>query len=351
MPNYYNKDLYKVLNLTCDASKEEIKSAYRKLVRIYHPDVSPESADVNKFKEIKEAYDVLTDDEARQKYDVLHGFFREKLEKEANKTTHKNKYDEFIKNAKEKAQQPQSFTKSFNDALDSLFKNSNVRSKKDINKTAPVNGSDISLELSVSCFEAVNGTNRKVNILHTEPCPNCGGRIFINGAKCSMCAGSGIVSLQKKINVKIPQGVKQGSKIRIKNEGNKGLNGGKNGDLYLIVNIEKNSYYEIEGTNVLCNLPVTPFEAVLGAEISIPAIDGNISVKIPPMTSSGQKLKLEGAGVYNKSKTKKGDMIITVYIKLPKNFSDKELELYNKLKNLSADDIRKDLKNAKKSIN
>ncbi len=350
MTNYYNKDLYKVLNLTYEASKEEIKSSYRKLVRIYHPDVSPQSADVNKFKEIKEAYDVLIDDEARQKYDVLHGYFREKLEKEVNKTNHKNKYDEFIKNAKEKSQQPQSFTKSFNDALDSLFKNSNVRSKKDI-KSAPINGSDISLELSVSCFEAISGTNRKINILHTEPCPNCEGRIFINGSKCSMCAGSGIVSLQKKINVKIPQGVKQGAKIRIRNEGNKGLNGGKNGDLYLIINIEKNPYYEIEGTNVLCNLPVTPFEAVLGAEISIPATDGNISVKIPPMTSSGQKLKLEGAGVYNKSKTKKGDMIVTVYIKLPKNFSAKELELYNELKNLSSVDIRRDLKNAKKSIN
>ena len=103
MTNYYNKDLYKVLNLTYEASKEEIKSSYRKLVRIYHPDVSPQSADVNKFKEIKEAYDVLIDDEARQKYDVLHGYFREKLEKEVNKTNHKNKYDEFIKNAKEKS--------------------------------------------------------------------------------------------------------------------------------------------------------------------------------------------------------------------------------------------------------
>ena len=348
LPNYYNKDLYKVLNLTYTATKEEIKSAYRKLVRIYHPDVSPESADVNKFKEIKEAYDVLIDDIARQKYDVLYGFFREKIGKEVNKNT--NKYEEYMKSAQAKANKPQSFSKSFNDALDGLFNNT-YTTKKNVKKSPAVNGSDISTEVNVSCFEAINGTNRKVNILHTEPCPNCGGRIFINGTKCSMCSGSGIVSLQKKINVKIPQGVKQGSKIRIKNEGNKGLNGGKNGDLYLIVNIEKNPYFDIEGINVLCNLPITPFEAVLGCEVSIPALDGNLSVKIPPMTSSGQKLKLDGAGVYNKSKTKKGDMIITVYIKLPKNYSAKELELYNQLKNLSSDDIRKDMKNAKNSVN
>ena len=103
-------------------------------------------------------------------------------------------------------------------------------------------------------------------------------------------------------NVKIPQGVSQGSKVRVKKEGNKGLNGGKDGDLYLIVTVEKHPFFEIDGQNILCTLPITPFEAALGAEITVPAIEGNVTVKIPPMTSSGQKLRLSGQGIENKTK-------------------------------------------------
>ncbi len=346
MPNYYNKDLYKILNLTFEASKDDIKSAYKKLAKMYHPDVAGANGNIDKFKEIKEAYDILSNDEARKKYDVLRGFYTQRLEKEAEKSSYKNKYDTYIKQAKKHSEKPESFSNSINEALDSLFHTKNIKQKFKEEIKTPINGSDINLDVNVSCFEAITGTNRKVNILHTQPCPNCEGRTFINGAKCTMCNGTGEISLQKKINVKIPKDVKQGSKIRIKKEGNKGLYGGKDGDLYLIVNIEKNPYFETEGMNILCNLPITPFEAVLGAEITVPYIDGNINVKIPPMTSSGQKLRLAGMGLYNKSKTKKGDMIITVLIKLPQKLSKKEQELYDELKTISNDDIRADM-NAK----
>lgn len=343
MANYYNKDLYKVLNLTYEATAEEIKASFRKLARVYHPDVAAGEDDIKKFKEIKEAYDVLCDVDARRKYDMLHGFFKEKIKKEYE-TQRKNKYEEYIKKAKRNANTNEPFSKSFNEALDSLF-----YSKKETKQTpkTPVNGEDINLDLTITCFEAVNGTNRKVNILHTQPCHNCEGRKFINGSQCPMCKGSGTVSLQKKINVKIPKGVSQGSKVRIKNEGNKGINGGKDGDLYLLISVEKHPYFDFDGLDVLCTLPITPFEAVLGADIKIPALDGDINLKIPSMTSSGQKLRLTGQGLENKSKTKKGDMIVTVMIKLPEKLSDEEKELYEKLKNISANDIRKDMKNAK----
>ncbi len=347
MANYYNKDLYKVLDLTYEASAEEIKASFRKLARTYHPDVSTKTEDIEKFKEIKEAYDILIDTESRRKYDALHGFYREKIRKnyEKEQQNKKNKYEEYIKKAKQKAQNPESFAKTFNDALDNLF-----HAKKETSNQEPktaVNGEDINMDITISCFEAVNGTNRKVNILHTQPCPNCGGRKFINESQCSMCKGLGTISLQKKINVKIPKGVNQGSKVRVKKEGNKGFNGGKDGDLYLIVTIEKHPFFEIDGLNILCNLPITPFEAVLGAEINVPALEGSVNVKIPPMTSSGQKLRLTGQGIENKSKSKKGDMILTVSIKLPDNFSDEEKNLYEKLKELSSFDIRRDLKNGK----
>ena len=347
MANYYNKDLYKILNVNFDATLDEIKQSYRKLVRECHPDVAGENSDVKKFKEIQEAYEVLTNTETRKKYDVLHGFYREKLKKQ-EETTRKNKYEEYIKKAKQNSNKPENFTKSINSALDNLFHSGKQATGQKRQEQKPIiNGEDINVNITISCFEALNGTNRKVNILHTQPCPNCFGRKFINGSQCSMCNGSGQLSLQKKINVKIPKGVSQGSKVRVKKEGNKGLNGGKDGDLYLIVDIEKNPYFSIDGNNILCNLPITPFEAALGTEVTIPVFGEKVSVKIPPMTSSGQKLRLAGLGIENKSKTKKGDMIVTIQIKLPEKLSEKEKALYNQLKELSKYDIRKDLKDAK----
>ena len=345
LANYYNKDLYKVLNLTYKATKEEIKSAYRKLVMTCHPDVSSDENNTKKFQEIKEAYDILLDDNARKKYDILHGYFREKLEEELKKSQKKQKDAEYIKKAKEKANTSEPFSKAMNEALDSLFKTKTKKNSQDYKK--PVNGSDINVDITVTFNEAVNGTNRKVNILHTQPCPNCEGRKFINGNQCPMCKGLGTISAQKSLNVKIPKDVKQGSKVRVRKEGNKGLYGGKDGDLYLIINIEKNPYFETDGLDIICTLPITPYEAVLGAEVTIPAPGGNASVKIPPMTSSGQKLKLSGLGLTNKSKTKTGDMIIKVLIKLPDKLNGNEIELYKKLSEISNSDIRKDMKNAK----
>lgn len=361
MANYYNKDLYKILDLTFEATLDDIKKAYRKLAKTYHPDVIKNNADINKFREIKEAYDILSDTEARKKYDVLHGYYREKIKQEYERKAAQErtaKYAEYIKKAKAKSQTAENFSKSFNDAIDSLFKSNKSTEKKEPQKTATkkqkeekkekaLNGEDINMDLSISCFEAINGTNRKINILHTQPCHNCNGHKFVNGSKCPMCKGSGFLSIQKKINVKIPKCVSQGSKVRVKGEGNPGLNGGRCGDLYLIINIEKNPYYEFDGLNILCNLPITPFEAVFGADISIPTTTGKIKVKIPPMTSSGQKLKIANEGLENRTKTKKGDIIITVLIKLPKELSQDELDLYEELQHASKFDIRGDMKNVK----
>ena len=162
-----------------------------------------------------------------------------------------------------------------------------------------------------------------------------------------MCSGQGELSYSKKINVKIPKGVSAGSKVRIRKEGDMGLYGGKDGDLYLIINVEKNPYYCIEKQNILINLPITPFEAVSGCEISVPLPDGNYNVKIPPLTSSGQKLKLTSLGLENKSKTKRGDVIITVMIKIPETLSEEEKELYKKLAQISKSDVRKDFYESK----
>ncbi len=345
LANYYNKDLYKILDVSFEASCDEIKTAYRKLVHVYHPDVAGKDSDAAKFKELQQAYEILSNETKRKKYDALHGFFREKIRKEYEKQSQQNdKYAEYIKKAKKNANRSESFSKSINSALDNLFSGSKQKNEQQDIKL-PKNGDDINIDLSVTLLEAANGTNRKVNILHTQPCPHCEGRRFINDAQCPMCSGTGQQSLQKKINVKIPRGVVQGSKVRVKKEGNKGINGGKDGDLYLIINIEKNPYFELDGLNIVCNLPITPFEAVLGAEIPINILNSKLTVKIPPMTSSGQKLRLAGQGLENKQKTKKGDVIINVLIKLPDKLSPGEKSLYEKLKTLSNTDIRSEMQN------
>lgn len=338
MANNYNKDLYKILGITYNADEDEIKTAYRQLVRIYHPDTAGKNADIEKFKEIQHAYEILSNKEAKKKYDIVHGFFKEKLREESEKQQAdiNEKYNEYIKRAKTKANQKQdeSFSKSINEALDNLFHSKEKPQKTKEIKT-PINGENITTDVTISNLEAIEGTSRKVNILHTEACPNCKGRKFINEAVCSRCNGLGQIQTQKKINVKIPKGIKQGSKIRIKKEGNKGINGGKDGDLYLIVNIETNKDFEIDENNVLINLSIRDFEAALGCDKKINILKENITVKIPPLTSSGQKLRLSGLGLEDNNKSKKGDVIITIMIKMPETISDKEKELYLKLKDLN----------------
>ena len=344
MANYYNKDLYKILEVEFNATTEEIKTSYRKLVRLYHPDVTKNQNDTSKFKEIQEAYEILTDEEQRKKYDILHVFYKERIKKE-----YQNKINEatnkYVKYGKESKNKDSAFSKSINEAIDNLFYGKTKQQKKSTSKKQAKNGEDISLNLKISFLESINGTNRKVNIVHTTPCHHCEGRKFINGAQCQMCKGTGEISIKKKINVSIPKGVITGSKVRVKKEGNSGINGGKDGDLYLVIEVEQNPYYSIEGNNILCTLPITPEEAVLGTEITIPSIDGKINVKIPAMTSSGQKLKIPEQGLQNKSGTKKGDIIITILIKLPEKLSTKEKDLYEQLKKLSNHNIRKDIGN------
>ena len=177
----------------------------------------------------------------------------------------------------------------------------------------------------------------KVNILSTQECSNCHGRKFANGYNCPVCDGMGTISQHKKITVKIPPNVKPNSKIRIPSEGNQGMYGGKNGDLYLNVVIENNSNFKYDDLNVLFTIPITPPEAVLGTTINVPTANGNVLMKVMPKTSSGQKYRLAGQGLTKDGKT--GDMIVTVNIEVPQNLSDKEIELYQQLKDFAKERV------------
>ena len=369
MNNYHSKEFYKVLEVPVTANEEEIKSSFRKLARKYHPDVNKDEVSIEKFKEIKEAYEVLCNAQERRLYDQIKGYAS--IKQAAHSQAHRaystdgekkrtyspppnvKREEPKAEPPKEKAQSTQKsgkepFSKVFNDILEGLFdadKEHPNEPKKQ--KLKPQNGSDITMRVKISYIESLSGTNRKINILHTEKCPNCHGKKFINESICTFCKGKGEVSLQKKINVRIPPDVTNESKIRISNEGTKGSDGGKNGDLYLIIEIENESFFKFEGTNVLCDIPITPFEAALGTSIEIPTIDGMVSMKIPPLTSSGQKFRLAQEGLLDKKTNKKGDQVVSIKIEMPKSLSLEEIQLYEKLKLLSREDVRKNIKNAK----
>ncbi len=332
------KNLYEILEISESASSGAIKSAYRKLARKYHPDLnSGDASCIQKFKEITEAYEILSDNEKKKNYDLLKGFYKETSQKKYSQAEKAYKEDE----EKSKKEKDENFSSIFNEIL-SGFKKTTSSSRKTYKTETkpPESGSDVNTEVTISTLEAIEGTVRTINILHTAICPNCEGRPFLNGTKCPLCSGKGEQTTHKKLNVKIPPNIKNGSKIRIANEGNKGYNGGRNGDLYLRIKVEDSSGFKYEGLNVFCTVPITPFEAVLGAEIKILSPNGKdkISMKIAPNTQNGQKLRLSGQGL--KQNDKSGDMIVTVSIEIPKNPSEREIELYKELQKASDKDIR-----------
>lgn len=343
-----NKDYYLILGINPAATQKEIKAAYRSLARKYHPDVNSGNRQAEeRFKEIGEAYSVLSDENKRKQYNILRGIDISPKKSSANAgqqtkkqaeeayTQQKSKANRSSESYKKTLEEERPFNEIFSEFLDGIFKKSATdterqTSKKQEYSIPPKRGDDITADVSITITEAHNGTIRKVNILHTESCPICKGRRIINEAKCLNCDGNGEISNHKRVNVKIPPNVKEGSKIKIPREGNKGINGGENGDLYLVIHIQKNELFTFEGLHVLCEIPISPTEAAIGSEIQVPTIDGFVSMKIPPETQSGQKFRLAGEGVSDSS-SKKGDQLVTVRIELPKNLTEKEKDLYLEL--------------------
>ena len=375
------KNYYKILGIQYTASPDDIKKAYRRLVHKCHPDIAGNTPEnIDKFKEITEAYETLSSTEKRKQYDNIMKLYeyadgeniyaegketfrpnsdkknrtKNNFEKnpEQDKTTGKDNNNEKNERNEKDIEQPEqkrenTFSKMreqakkihdvniFSSFIKGILKNGQQKQKK---YTPPkVDGKDITTEVTLSIDEAVNGTERVVNILHMETCEKCRGRKFINGAICSSCGGTGEKSKYKKLTVKIPAQVKHNSKIRIEGEGNQGFNGGKRGNLYLIVKIANNVELQYDGLNVIRTVSIQPFEAVLGGYINFDMNGENIKMKLMPKTYNGQKYRISEQGLSKDNK--KGDLIIIVKIDIPKNFSDEELALYKKLKELSKENL------------
>lgn len=373
MKKYSSQDYYGLLGLSFEASKDDIKKAFRRATVKYHPDVNKDGEKI--FMQIKEAYEVLVDENERKNYDFVMGYDLKRRQKQAEKEFQRKKeeaqkqkyqgykydYSQEYKNTKmdteaqmtgknrnsyrrEKKVEPKqdvkysekNFSDTMKDIIGNLFhgKNSTKNSEE---KIQPKDGEDITMPLEITYKEALNGTNRKINVLHTEVCPICEGKRFTNGSKCHYCKGTGEVSLHKKLNVKIPPHTENNKKIRLKNEGTKGLKGGKNGNLYLVVRITDDSYFKFDGNNVFCEVEISPYEAVLGVKKSVKTLSGLATLKIPQGTSSGQKFRLAKEGLFDENSKTKGDQIVTVKIKVDENLTEREKQLYEELRNISAE--------------
>lgn len=336
------KDYYKILGIQEFDSAENIKSAYRKLARKWHPDIAGNSQDVIlKFKEINEAYEVLSNSVKRSEYDRARRFYSYAKE---GADSRKTSQTETSKKTKNNATNPKNDTTKergiyFN--WEDFFSSKQKNTKKTEERPAPRRGDDIFTDVEISVFDAIQGVEKVVNMLQTGVCPKCGGRKFVNGSVCKHCNGKGEISDYKKFTVKIPAGVKDKSKIRLAHEGCAGINGGANGDLYITIHIQEQQNYKTDGLNILKTVPITPFEAVLGTTVKLHTISGDYSVKIAPYTQNGQKIRLSGCGIVQNNKI--GDMIITIEIKIPKNLTGEEIELYKKLESISSGNIREDI--------
>lgn len=294
------KNYYKILELKSDrVTDDEIKNAYRRLAKRYHPDINPgDEVASEKFKDVNEAYQVLGDEVAKKKYDRIHNIYR-------------------VKDTFEDTKEKLNFD-GFSDMMEMVFgkkekinSSNNNLSKKDL----PITGDDLESQIDITLEEAFFGTDKKL-------------------------AFRTIDGKMKNISLKVPKGIRSGEKIRIANQGKPGKNGGENGDLYIKVNIMKNNKYEIHGSDIYINLNLSPWEAALGCDVNIRNIDSSILINVPSGIQTGEKLKVANSGFWN-GQGGRGDLILNVQIMIPKNLSESEKLLFEKLSEISKFEPRK----------
>lgn len=353
-------DYYEILGVAKDATKDEIKSAFRKKARTLHPDVNKAPDAEEKFKELGKAYETLSDDNKRATYD---------------------RYGEDgLRDAGFSSSGP--FDGGFgdlNDILNSFMGGFGFgfNSRRDPN--APQEGDDLRLDVELTFEEAVFGLNKKITFDHLEICPECSGTGAEKGSKpetcptchgtgqvqqvmrtplgafsqittcpdcngsgqkiskpCKHCKGQGKIEKEKNIEIKIPAGVDNHSKIRVSGEGDAGSNGGPAGDLFVVIHVKSSDYFKRDGINVFTKLDITPAQAVLGDDVEIKTLDGTSTIKIPAGCQHGNTLRIKGAGVPVISRpSQRGDHVVILNVNIPTTINEEERNLYKKLYELN----------------
>ena len=323
------KDYYSILGVNRDASEREIKQAYRRLARKYHPDVNPgdKSAEA-RFKQINEAYEVLSDKEKRQKYDQF-GDQWQYADQFAQAGWQQAPFWNFSQGGGTRVHFGEGDLGSLFDDLLQGFRSSRRQAR-------PRRGQDIEHPVEVTLEEAYHGTTRTLSLGVEEPCSACRGTGQIQNLPCSACRGSGVVSRVRRIEVKIPPGVGDGSRVRIAGKGSPGY-GGTSGDLYLMISVKLHRLFQRTGDDLYVEAQVPLTVAMLGGEIQVPTLKGKLALKIPPETQNGRAFRLAGQGMPHLGNSSRGDLLAKVNIVLPTNLSAKEKELFKQLKELRPD--------------
>lgn len=322
------KDYYKILGVNRDATDKDIKAAYRKMARKYHPDVNPgDKSAESRFKEINEAFEVLSDTEKRKKFD-----------------TYGDQWQHAEQFARARAQQqPQWNYSSGNEdteygetesVFDDLFRGFG-RSRRDSNH--PRAGEDVEYAVEVTLEEAYQGTGRILNMQGEEACSGCNGTGRVHNLPCSVCRGTGRVRREKRIEVKIPPGVTDGSRVRFAGQGSPGYRGGPNGDLYLVVSVLPHKIFERKEDNLYVTVDVPLLTAILGGEIQVPTLKGNLMLKIPPETQNGKIFNLAGQGMPHLGDSTHGSLLVKVNVVIPTGLTPQEKELFKQLSRLQKD--------------
>lgn len=329
------QDYYELLGVDRNATEKEIKSAYRKLARKWHPDLHPAS-DKQKaeeeFKRINEAYEVLKDPDKRARYDRLGSRWKDGQDFQASPDMDGVRYyssSDFGQGG---------FEGGFSDFFNMFFGGgqgpaSAGRGGRSAYRRGPVRGEDLESELELSIEEAFKGITKSIRVRGSEVCSACGGSGTSNGSFCPQCGGTGSVPDEKTLDVKVPAGVRDGSRIRLKGQGGGGQGGAPKGDLFLKVRLRPHPIFKLKDNDIEMDAVIRPDQALLGDRIPVQTLDGTVNVKVPPGSRSGSKLRLKGKGFIDKNKTR-GDLYIQLVIDLPSDLTAEEKELYSKLHEL-----------------
>jgi molecular chaperone DnaJ len=391
MPAAPKHDYYETLKVPRNASADEVRKSYRKLARKYHPDLNPgDKAAEERFKNVQEAYDVLSDQKKREMYDQ-YGFYSENGFPGAGASPgggaqhHPNMdfggfdFTDYFAGARSGAAgsgaRPKETGGGFKDIFSQFFKGGAEEEPEQ-----PEKGSDLEYALSIDFWQAIRGTQATINVTRHEVCPTChglgnssagsatcpecngsghvtqmAGAMKFNltcprcGGKgrlsksCPTCHGDGRVAKTETVEVRIPAGAQNGSRLRVAGKGNAGTMGAPPGDLYITTRVEPHPFFNREGDNILIKVPVTVTEAGLGAKIEVPTIEGKAILKVPPGTQNGQKFRMREKGVFNARKNQRGDQIVEAAIQAPKVQNEETKELLRKLAELNPEDPRAEL--------
>jgi DnaJ-class molecular chaperone len=328
------KDYYEVLGVPKSAPEKDIKSAYRKLARKWHPDANPDSAKAaeERFKEISEAYEVLGDPDKRRKYDVLGSNWQQAAQQAEQQRRYRTQQDAtFTDFGHGFSGQPGSGGPSgFSDFFDMFFSGIGRRGAPQTNAFTQ-RGQDLETTIELSLRDVYAGGKKSVSLQLEDVCNRCRGTGTVDGRLCPTCHGTGAIISTKKFEVTIPKGIGEGQRIRLSGQGGVGINGGPNGDLYLVVNIVDDPTYKRKGDDLYVDLPVNVYDLLLGGDVKVPTMAGQVTMTIPEGTQNNRLLRLAGKGMPRVKGSGSGDQYVRLIGQLPQQLSDKEKKLFKEL--------------------